>query len=139
VGFGRLKQALRSGRLPTYAWITPNLCDDGHDCGVGAGDHFLAGTLPALLRELGPHGLIVITWDEGSSEQGCCGGARGGHIATIVAGPDVRRGARMQRPIDHYGVLATIEQALGLPALAGAADPRAGRLTPLFVHTPHLR
>jgi hypothetical protein len=95
--------------------------------------------VPALLRELGPHGLIVITWDEGSSEQGCCGGARGGHIATIGAGPDVRRGARMQRPIDHYGVLATIEQALGLPALAGAADPRAGRLTPLFVHPPHLR
>jgi hypothetical protein len=138
VGFGRLAQALRTGRLPTYAWITPNLCDDGHDCGVAAGDRFLARTLPALLRELGPHGFIVVTWDEGGSDRGCCGVARGGHVATIVAGPDVRRGVRMQRPVDHYGVLATIEQALGLPPLAGAADARAGRLTPLFARAPHV-
>jgi hypothetical protein len=138
VGFGRLAQALRTGRLPTYAWITPNLCDDGHDCGVAAGDRFLARTLPVLLRELGPHGFIVVTWDEGGSDRGCCGVARGGHVATIVAGPEVRRGVRMQRPVDHYGVLATIEQALGLPPLAGAADARAGRLTPLFARAPHV-
>jgi phosphatidylinositol-3-phosphatase len=139
VGFGRLTQALRSGRLPTYSWITPNLCDDGHDCGVAAGDRFLARTVPALLRELGPHGFIVITWDEGGSDQGCCGAAHGGHVATIVAGPDVRRGGRMQQPIDHYGVLATIEQALGLAPLARAADPRTGGLTSLFVRPPRVR
>jgi hypothetical protein len=139
VGFGRLTQALRSGRLPTYSWITPNLCDDGHDCGVAAGDRFLARTVPALLPELGPHGFLVVTWDEGGSEQGCCGAARGGQVATIVAGPDVHRGGRMQHPIDHYGVLATIEQALGLPPLAGAADRRAGRLTSLFVRPPRVR
>jgi len=23
---------LRGGALPAFAWITPNLCDDGHDC-----------------------------------------------------------------------------------------------------------
>ena len=38
----------------------------------------------------------------------------------------------MARPVDHYGVLATIERALGLPPLGGAADPRAGSLAPLF-------
>src|SRR5581483_10784471 len=32
VGFATLAADLRHGRLPTYAWITPNLCDDGHDC-----------------------------------------------------------------------------------------------------------
>jgi hypothetical protein len=139
VGFGRLSHALRSGHLPTYAWITPNLCDDGHDCGVAAGDRFLARTMPALLRELGPHGLIVLTWDEGGSDQGCCGAARGGHVATIVAGPDVRRGGRMQNPIDHFGVLATIEQVLGLPPLAPARDPKGGRLTSLLRRTPRVR
>lgn len=139
VGFARLESDLRSGRLPTYVWITPNLCDDGHDCGVAAGDRFLARTVPALLRELGPHGFLVITWDEGSSERGCCGVARGGHVATLLAGPDVRPGARESRPVDHYGVLATIEQALGLPTLAGAGDPRAGRLTSLFAHAQRLR
>jgi hypothetical protein len=95
--------------------------------------------VPALLRELGPRGFIVVTWDEGGSDQGCCGAARGGHVATIVAGPDVHRGGRMARSVDHYGVLATIEQALGLPPLAAAADAGAGRLTPLFARTPRVR
>jgi hypothetical protein len=139
VGFGRLTADLRAGRLPTYTWITPNMCDDGHDCGVGAADRFLARTVPALLRELGPHGFLVLTWDEGSSDRGCCRVAHGGHIATVVAGPDIRRGSRVQRPVDHYGVLATIEQALGLPLLAGAADPAAGRLGSLFARAPRVR
>ena len=38
----------------------------------------------------------------------------------------------MTRPIDHYGVLATIEHAFGLPPLGAAADPRHGSLRPLF-------
>jgi phosphatidylinositol-3-phosphatase len=139
VGFDRLRADLRAGRLPTYVWITPNLCDDGHDCGVGASDRFLARTVPALLRELGPHGLLVLTWDEGSSDRGCCGGAAGGRIATIVAGPDVRRGARVQTPIDHYGVLAGIERALGLAPLGGAADRRSGSFDGLFARPPYVR
>jgi hypothetical protein len=139
VGFGELTADLRAGRLPTYAWITPNLCDDGHDCGVAAGDRFLARTVPLLLRELGPHGFIVLTWDEGSSDRGCCDAAHGGHVATIVAGPDVRPGARDSQPIDHYGVLGTIEQALDLAPLAGGGDPRSGRLTPLFARMPRSR
>jgi hypothetical protein len=140
VGFGQLAADLRRGKLPIYSWISPNLCDDGHDCGVAGSDRFLARTGPALLRELGPQGFLVLTWDEGSSERDCCGGvARGGQIATILAGPDVRRGGRDGHPIDHYGVLGTIEEALGVPPLAGAADPSSGRLTGLFVRPPHIR
>jgi hypothetical protein len=139
VGFGQLATDLRGGLLPSFVWISPNLCDDGHDCGVAAGDRFLARTVPALLRQLGPEGFLVITWDEGISDRGCCVLAHGGQIATILAGPLVRAGARLALPVDHYGVLATIEQALGLPALAGAADPRAGRLTSLFSRPPRIR
>jgi hypothetical protein len=140
VGFGALARDLRAGALPTFAWITPNLCDDGHDCGVGAADRFLARTVPALLRELGPHGFLVLTWDEGGSDAGCCAGrAAGGRIATIVAGPDVRRGIRLATPVDHYGVLASVEEALGLPLLGAAADARNGRLTGLFRRAPRLR
>jgi hypothetical protein len=139
-GFGALAGDLRAGRLPTFAWISPNLCDDGHDCGLATADRFLARTVPALLRGLGPQGFLVLQWDEGTNDDGCCGGAaRGGHIATIVAGPQVRRGARWASPIDQYGVLASIEQALGLPALGGAADAHSGRLTPLFARAPHVR
>jgi hypothetical protein len=137
-GFGALGSDLRAGRLPTYAWITPNLCDDGHDCGVAAGDRFLTRTVPSLLSELGPDGLLLLTWDEGSSSAGCCRGAAGGRVATVVAGPRVRPGARENRPLDHYGVLGTIEEVLGLPALGGAADPGNGRLSALFTSLPHI-
>jgi hypothetical protein len=139
LGFARLATDLRAGSLPTYSWIGPNLCDDGHDCGVAAGDRVLARTVPALLREVGPGGFVLITWDEGGSDRGCCGAAHGGRVATIVAGPEVRHGARQAQPIDHYGVLGTIEQALGLPPLAGAANRQSGSLTPLFIRAPRVR
>jgi hypothetical protein len=139
VGFAQLAADLRAGTLPTYVWISPNLCDDGHDCGVAQGDRFLARTVPALLRELGPHGMLVLSWDEGVSGAGCCGAAAGGRIATVLAGPDVRAGARLGTPIDHYGVLGSIEEALGLPALGGAADARSGRVWGLFAHRPRIR
>ena len=95
--------------------------------------------MPLLLHELGPHGFLV-TWDEGNANLGCCGGmAAGGHQATVVAGPDVIPGSNDRSPVDHYGVLATIERALGLPLLAAAADPRNGSLTPLFKTPPRIR
>jgi hypothetical protein len=139
VGFGALARDLDSGTLPRFAWISPNLCDDGHDCSLASADRFLSRTLPAVLHELGPHGFLILTWDEGSSDRGCCGVAHGGRIATILAGPDVRRGGRESQPLDDYGVLATIERAFGLPRLGGAADPRSGSLDPLFAKAPALR
>jgi hypothetical protein len=139
VGFDALAADLRRGRLATFDWITPNLCDDGHDCSLRTADRFLAGTLPVLIRELGPHGFLVLTWDEGTSDRGCCGGAAGGgQVLTLVLGPEVRRGAHDSSPVDHYGVLGTIEQALGLSPLGRAADPRSGRLTGLFLRPPRL-
>jgi phospholipase C len=140
VGFGALSADLRAHRLPTFVWITPDVCNDTHDCGVATGDAFLKALVPSLLSELGPSGFLVLTWDEGTSNAGCCGGtARGGHVATIVAGPGVRAGARESQPIDHYGVLATIERALGLPLLGAAADARNGTLAPLFRAAPRVR
>ena len=111
-----------------------------HDCSIATGDRFLARTVPALLRELGPSGFLVLTWDEGTSGAGCCGGAAsGGRIPTIVAGPTVRPGGRSAVPVDEYGVLRTIEGALGLPALGAAADARNGTLNGLFTRAPAVR
>ena len=53
---------------------------------AAAGDRFLSRLVPPLLRALGPRGLLILTWDEGSSDDGCCRLAAGGHIATILAG-----------------------------------------------------
>jgi phosphatidylinositol-3-phosphatase len=102
-----------------FTWITPDLCDDGHDCANSIVSRFLAGVVPHLLRALGPQGLLAITWDEGNS--GCCKLAAGGKVGLILLGPQVRSGAHLQAPADHYSLLALIEQVFGLPRLRGAA------------------
>jgi hypothetical protein len=122
--------------LPTFIWITPNLCHDVHDCDLRTGDRFLAGLLPALLRSLGKNGLLFITWDEGTSDNGCCRLASGGHIATIVGGPGARESARLSTPVDHYSLLQTIEDLLGLPRLGGAACGCTPSLAPLLSSSP---
>jgi phosphatidylinositol-3-phosphatase len=134
----QLSSDLRRGRLPTYSFISPNLCHDMHDCSVGTGDRFLAHLVPTLLRAVGPRGYVVVTWDEGTSDRGCCRGSRGGRIATIVAGRPVRRGGRARRPVDQYGVLRTVEDTLGVSHLGRAGDAGHGNLKALFRHLPSL-
>jgi hypothetical protein len=138
VPFTALGRDIRRGAMPTYAFISPNLCHDGHDCSLTDADRFLSDLVPALRTALGPHGYLVLTWDEGSSDEGCCRGAHGGRIVTLVVGPDVRAGARDARPIDHYGVLATVEDSLGLPHLGAAANPVHGTLRRLFARRPSI-
>lgn len=129
---GRLTSDLANDRLPTFAWLTPGLCADTHDCSVAAGDRYLSRTVPPLLEALGPSGFLVLTWDEGTSNRG-----GGGRIPTIVAGPQVRRGARPSTRYSHYSTLATIEDALALPRLANARN--AQPLDAAFSAPPRLR
>jgi hypothetical protein len=132
VPLDRLAMDERAGSLPRFIWITPNLCHDMHDCSPATGDKFLSTLIPPLLKALGRHGLLFLTWDEGSSDAGCCRLAAGGHIATIVAGGLAKRGARMHTPADHYSVLQTVEDLLGLSRLRGAACPCTPSLGPLL-------
>ena len=122
----------RSGSLPAFIWITPNLCHDMHDCDVGAGDRFLSRLIPPLMRLLGKRGLLLLTWDEGSSDAGCCRLATGGHVVTIVAGPGARLHARLAKATDHYSVLRTIEDLFGVKRLNGAACACTPSLQPLL-------
>jgi hypothetical protein len=136
-----LIEDLTLGRLPTYSWLSPDLCHDAHDCSLAVADRFLSQLLPFVEQALGPHGYLVFTWDEGNEEdyRRCCGGSDGGRIATIVVGPDVKPGFRYRARFDHYAILRTIEQSLGLPPLRHAADPRTRTLDPMFRRPPRLR
>ncbi|HWE08745.1 MAG TPA: alkaline phosphatase family protein [Solirubrobacteraceae bacterium] len=118
--------------LPRFIWITPNLCHDMHDCSPATGDAFLSRLVPPLLSSLGRHGLLFITWDEGTTNDGCCRLAAGGHIAAIVAGPGARTHARMTTPADQYSILQTLEDLLRLKRLHGAACACTPALTPLL-------
>ena len=68
---------------------------------------------------------VFIAFDEGSSDAG-----GGGDVALIVAGTAVKPHSRYTAPMTHYGLLRTLEDALGLPALGAAA--RAHPLTGIW-------
>lgn len=97
--------------LPRFVWITPDLCQDMHDCDVAAGNRWMASALPPLLRALGPRGVLFVTADEGTD------GSRGGRIPLVALGRGVRPGAHVTTTVDHRNLLATIEDVLGLPRL----------------------
>lgn len=110
-------------RLPTYSLIIPDLCHDMHDCSVATGDHWLGAFIPPLLDA--KHTAVFIVFDEGTSNLG-----GGGDVPLIVAGTAVRRHAVFGANTSHYGLLRTIESALGLPLLgrARSATPLTGIL-----------
>jgi phosphatidylinositol-3-phosphatase len=137
VPYRHLRGDLKNGRLPDFSFISPDLCADTHDCPVRTGDRFLASVVPALVSVLGPHGFVVVTYDEGSSNRGCCSGvAHGGRIATVVAGPDVRQGATGNGSYTTYSILRTIEDFFEVPPLRHAAQAKP--LDALFVAPPRL-
>jgi phosphatidylinositol-3-phosphatase len=118
--------------LPRFVWLSPNLCHDMHSCGTYTGDRYLRTVIPGLLAALGPSGLLVLTWDEGSTNSPCCGAAKGGHILTLFAGPAARAGTSSSAAYDHYSLLRTIEDLWGLPRLGNAASPDATPMTDLL-------
>ncbi len=109
-----LETDLRSKKgLRTFTWITPNLCNDGHDCGLATVDLWLSTWVPRITHELGPEGILVITFDEGFGT--------GLHIPTLVVGPGARKGIQLTGPFNHYSLLATIESRYHLPRINEAA------------------
>jgi hypothetical protein len=121
VPYSNLAADAAGGRLPPFVWISPNLCHDMHDCSVGAGDAWLAQAVPGVTPSLAPDGVLIVVWDEGTTDAACCGASTGGgHVAAIVAGPGARSAATVDTPSNHYSMLALIETKLGLPLLAGA-------------------
>jgi phospholipase C len=97
------------------ALIVPNLCNDAHDCSLAKGDAFLQAFLPSVFSSPEwPHTLLVVSFDEGSSDKN-----GGGNVFTVVARQGLS-GATSSTVHTHYDVLRTIEDLLGLPCLANA-------------------
>ena len=100
--------------LPTVSFVTPNMCNDMHDCSIGTGNTWLQSHLDGYAQWAKTHNsLLIVTFDEDNS-------LSLNHIHTTFAGAHVKVGTYTSK-ITHYTVLRTIESAYGLPALGGAA------------------
>jgi len=123
VPFTAFGNDLAANAVPDFVWITPNQCNDMHSCSAATGDDWLKIWVPQILASPAwqEGGMLFITFDEGTSDEGCCGDSGGGHIATLMLSPSIGQGTTIDTPVNHYGLLRTIEDAWGLPALGAAA------------------
>jgi phosphatidylinositol-3-phosphatase len=117
VGFDAFEADLAASRLPAFALVVPDLCHDMHDCSVATGDRWLAGILTKLRKALGAQGVLFVVFDEDDYS----GATGGGRVAAYALGAKVRPGFRDMERTGHYGLLRTIEDALGLPPLGASA------------------
>jgi phospholipase C len=117
VPFTRLDQDLAgpAEAMPHFAWVTPDLCHDTHDCPVAEGDRFLQGLVPRILASDAwrQGGVLYLVWDEddGSSQNLV-------PALVVAAGETVHT---VQGAYDHYSLLAAVEDRLGVGRLGQAA------------------
>ena len=138
------------GTTPNYSFITPNLCDDGHDSpcvdrspgGLVQADGFLKKWVPKILESPAyqQDGVLIIAFDESSGPPGmdsssCCGekglpgspkppggnGAGGGVTGAVILSPFVKPGTVSEVAYNHYSMLRWVEDQFGLPHLGYAA------------------
>ena len=132
-----------------YIFITPNLCNDGHDArcvdgrrgGLAAVDAFLRKWVPLIERSpaFRADGLLIITFDESDAQgpgaaSACCGelplpgakyrpgfnGPGGGRVGAVVLSQFVTPGTVSDVPYNHYSLLRTVEAIFGLGYLGYA-------------------
>ncbi len=134
---------------PNYVFITPNLCDDGHDSpcatgqpgGLAQADQFLRQWVPQITGSPAfkqQNGLLIITFDEAatSDTSSCCGeipgpgspapgdtGPGGGDVGAVLLSPCIAPGTVSQQPYNHYTMLRSVEDLFGLPHIGYAQLP----------------
>jgi len=122
----RFDRALSSGRVPRFNYIVPNDCENGHDlCGSSIGvrqfDQFLRREIPKIMASpaWNRSSVINVTWDEQGDAT-----PHDRRVGSVWIGAHVRPGDYRGR-WNHASLLRTVEDAFGLPRLAGArtADP----------------
>jgi len=154
VPIGQLRADLRSGAVPSFGYVIPDECHDQHgdppycvDSGtpggtqdqrlVATGDHYLGSLVSTITGApfwARGNNAVVITYDEGNDNAGCCGRtAQGGKVATVVVTSHGPRHLTDPAPYSHYSLLQTIQSSFQLGCLAATCDTTDVQpMTPLF-------
>ncbi|OLD02507.1 MAG: hypothetical protein AUJ07_08535 [Crenarchaeota archaeon 13_1_40CM_3_53_5] len=115
-----------------YMWLTPNLCDNMHNCSIGRGDNYLSKLVPLILNSYifkTQNAALFITFDEGY------GRYPRDYVYTVWAGPAVKTRYQASIQHSHYSLPSTIEAAWGLQPLA-AKDRGSPSMTEFFSLPP---
>jgi hypothetical protein len=125
---------LTNNSVARYNFISPNLCDDGHNTcapqenSIRQTDDWLASEVPKILDSAAysNNGAIFITWDEGE-------GGGDGPIGMLLLSPLARGGGYASNVYcTHSSFLRTMQEIFGLsPWLGDAAN--ATDLSDLFM------
>ena len=111
-----------AGSLATFTFVTPDLCNDSHDCSVATGDAWLQRTVSAIVN--GPTyragtTVLFLVWDEPTP------------MPFIMVAPWVRPGTQVPGTFNHYSLLRATEDLLGLGGHLGEASSAADLLASL--------
>lgn len=102
--------------LAQVNFISPNLCNDTHDCALSTGDNWLKANVPSMLAA---GAKVIITFDEGSTSTN-----GGGNIYTVEYYNGVVPAVKTST-YNHYSLLRSIERKYALTYLNNAATARA--------------
>jgi phospholipase C len=125
VPYTQLATDIANNALPSFIWVTPNLIHDMHDGTIADGDNFLKAFVPQIQATswYAQDGVILITWDEGETEE---------QIPLLaVSAKNAGKGAFAGQG-NHYGVLRGIEEEYGLALIGNAANAANGDIKALL-------
>lgn len=129
---GALADALANASLPSFAFVVPNLISDMHNGTIAQGDDWLSTWIPAIIASPAYQAgdtAVFVTWDEDDNS------ARN-EVPLLVISPSTDVGTTVADAFDHYSLLQTTEQLLGLPLLGHAGDASTASLAAPFGLTP---
>lgn len=129
-----LETDIQSGTLPNFIFISPNLCNDAHDCSLDVADQWLGNRIAQLVPALDSTGypyLIALVFDEGKRDRSILRFFKktGGRIPTVFISPQGKNAFQDNTPYTHYSLLKTIAESWGLAYLGHAADENTVLIT----------
>jgi hypothetical protein len=116
--------------LPTLSFVVPSLMNDMHvpNGTIEQGDAWVSANLDGYVQWAKTHNsLFVLTFDEDDITPV-------NQVATILVGQPVQPGVTSNQMLDHYGLLATVEDMYGLPRIGNAVG--VSSLTGVFTPVP---
>jgi hypothetical protein len=131
---------------PSFTYIVPNQCKDMHgtstctdfDSLLREGDREVKTLVTAITAAptFTSNSVLFLVWDEDdySSNFGCCDSKPrlgGGHTVAVVIDRNTTWRATTT-PMNHYSLLKTVEEGLGLPLLGHSADPNVSDMSSLL-------